>query len=121
MIARRKDDSYSADQPVASAIVVAAGDGQRMLGIDKIMVPLVGRNLVAHTLQVFQSSILVDRIVLVVSENRVQACNRIVKEYEFDKVDVVLIGGRRRQDSVRLGLEQLSDTNWIIVHDGARP
>jgi 2-C-methyl-D-erythritol 4-phosphate cytidylyltransferase len=33
----------------------------------------------------------------------------------------VVIGGERRRDSVRAGLEALPDCEYVIVHDGARP
>ncbi len=33
----------------------------------------------------------------------------------------VCAGGRRRQDSVRFGLDLLYACEWVIVHDGARP
>ena len=33
----------------------------------------------------------------------------------------IRVGGERRQDSVLLGLEGLQDTDWTVVHDGARP
>jgi 2-C-methyl-D-erythritol 4-phosphate cytidylyltransferase len=36
--------------------------------------------------------------------------------------DVTLcVGGARRQDSVRNGLDALVECDWVIVHDGARP
>ena len=31
------------------------------------------------------------------------------------------IGGARRQDSVRAGLERLGKVEWVIIHDAARP
>ncbi len=33
----------------------------------------------------------------------------------------VCAGGRRRQDSVRFGLDLLTACEWVMVHDGARP
>jgi 2-C-methyl-D-erythritol 4-phosphate cytidylyltransferase len=30
-------------------------------------------------------------------------------------------GGRRRQDSVVAGISRLTDCEWVVVHDGARP
>ena len=92
-----------------------------MAGVDKIMAPLLGRSLIAYSLEVFDASPLVDRIVLVVSEDRVLACNRLVAENGFDKVVEVRTGGERRQDSVRRGLEALANSSWVLVHDGARP
>jgi len=33
----------------------------------------------------------------------------------------VCLGGVKRQDSVREGLRQMKDCDWVIIHDGARP
>jgi 2-C-methyl-D-erythritol 4-phosphate cytidylyltransferase len=92
-----------------------------MADVDKIMAPLLGRSLIAHSLRVFDECPLVARIVLVVSTGNIQACLRIVAEGGFRKVVKVRAGGERRQDSVRNGLEELTSSEWVIVHDGARP
>ena len=105
----------------ADVIVLGAGGSRRMAGVDKIMASLLGRSLIAHSLEVFDASPFVDRIVLVVSQERVQACHRLVDEGGFDKVVDVRTGGERRQDSVRRGLEVLATGTWVVVHDGARP
>jgi len=43
----------------------------------------------------------------------------------LDKVYKVVAGGKRRQDSVRIGLyiaeEILNDDDLVIIHDGVRP
>ena len=103
------------------AVIVAAGGSRRMAGVDKIMAPLLGRSLITHSLRVFNDSPLVSRIALVVSEHNISACRHLVAENGFDKVLRVLTGGERRQDSVRRALEVVKDTEWTIVHDGARP
>ena len=104
----------------AGAIVVAAGSSSRMGGVDKIMAPLCGRPLVAHSLDAFQGSPLVARVVLVVPPDGVDAHRGLVGEHGYGKVEVVP-GGERRQDSVCNGLDALGDVEWAIVHDGARP
>ena len=37
------------------------------------------------------------------------------------KVSDTCIGGKRRQDSVLMGLDLLDEWVWVVVHDGARP
>ncbi|HEV8192279.1 MAG TPA: 2-C-methyl-D-erythritol 4-phosphate cytidylyltransferase, partial [Ktedonobacterales bacterium] len=40
----------------------------------------------------------------------------------WTKVRAILQGGSRRRDSVRVGLEAMSETiAWAVIHDGARP
>jgi 2-C-methyl-D-erythritol 4-phosphate cytidylyltransferase len=45
----------------------------------------------------------------------------MVDEYGWSKVIEVCPGGKRRQDSVKEGLNRLSDCHWVAIHDGARP
>ena len=103
------------------AIIVAAGGSQRMEKVDKTLLPLLGQSLFLHSLHVFNSSALVAKIVLVVSERNVYRCRQLVARNGFHKVINICVGGERRQDSVRRGLRLLGETDWIIVHDGARP
>jgi 2-C-methyl-D-erythritol 4-phosphate cytidylyltransferase len=102
-------------------VIVAAGESRRMGGIDKVLAPLLGEPLINHALRPFQLHPAVDEVVLVTSENKVQTVVSLVQEREWHKVTCVCTGGRRRQDSVRMGLEKLSGCHWIMVHDGARP
>ena len=103
------------------AVIVAAGRSTRMGGVDKTFAPIYGRPLVAHTLDRFESSSLIDQIVLVLAEDSLEQGRKLVEERDYEKVAHVCAGGQRRQDSVRNGLELLSPCDWVIVHDGARP
>ena len=103
------------------AVIVAAGESRRMRGIDKILTPLAGRPLIAHAIEAFDDSPRIGRIVLVLSRNTLEGGRRLVDEGGWHKITDVCAGGERRQDSVRAGLELLSDVDWVVVHDGARP
>ena len=92
-----------------------------MAGADKIFVPLGGKPLLAHCLETLHESPYIQQIVLVLSSANLERGHRLVNEHEWHKVKSVCVGGDRRQDSVRLGLDQLPDSDWIVVHDGARP
>ena len=58
---------------------------------------------------------------VVVSGEKEQKCRQLIAGEEWDKVTDVCLGGRRRQDSVAAGLERLGDSDWVVIHDGARP
>ena len=103
------------------AIMVAAGRSRRMGGVDKIMAPLMGRPLFAHSLQVFNDCSQIGTIVLVVSPHNIESGRRLVEENGWDKVSDVCAGGERRQVSVRHGLDRIQDADWSVVHDCARP
>ena len=103
------------------AIIVAAGDSRRMLGLDKIFAPVSERPLISYSVQVFNDSHLVGKIVLVVSSDNVERARRLAEESGWRKVQEVCAGAESRQGSVRQGLDRMQDTDWTIVHDGARP
>ncbi|HIQ37878.1 MAG TPA: 2-C-methyl-D-erythritol 4-phosphate cytidylyltransferase, partial [Desulfocapsa sulfexigens] len=105
------------------AIIPAAGSGSRM-GLDhpKQYHFLVGVPILVHTVRVFAESSSVDRIVVVVPADRVEFTLDLMDEYNLatDTLQVIA-GGRRRQDSVKAGLDLLDDVETVLVHDGARP
>jgi 2-C-methyl-D-erythritol 4-phosphate cytidylyltransferase len=103
------------------AIIAAAGHSRRFGEGDKLFAPLAGRALIAHTLMAFEVCQAVDTVVLVLAEDNLERGRDLVASSGFDKVVAVCAGGRRRQDSVRLGLEALPECRWVVVHDGARP
>jgi 2-C-methyl-D-erythritol 4-phosphate cytidylyltransferase len=102
----------------AAAIVVAAGESRRM-GRDKLTIKLAGRPLLAHTLDAFQACDLVDEVVVVLSTANAAEVLPVLRGYP--KVARTAMGGERRQDSVRAGLNALAPREFIVVHDGARP
>jgi len=92
-----------------------------MGGVDKIFASLWGKPLLAHSVDVFQQCPAIDEVVIVLSQDKLEAGQRLVREYNWSKVIEVCPGGVRRQDSVREGLKRLSGCQWVVVHDGARP
>ncbi len=104
-----------------SAIIAAAGRGERMGGVDKVFAPLGGKPLLARVIEVFQQCEAVSQIVVVVSEENVMRCRELVAVEGWSKVSEVCAGGERRQDSVAAGLSRLKDCRWVVIHDGARP
>lgn len=91
------------------------------MGRDKIFEPLLGKPLISHTVSAFEECPDVSEIVLVLSSDNLESGNRLAAQEGWGKLKQVCLGGQRRQDSVRIGLENLSVCKWIIVHDGARP
>ena len=109
-------------------VIVGAGAGTRMGGIDKVFVPIAGRPLLLHSLDAFHACARVRCITLVLSERNLQRGRELVEESRLAKVVAVVPGGARRQDSVRAGLDALlaapgppGALAWVAVHDAARP
>tara|TARA_B100001964_G_scaffold244202_2_gene324728 strand:+ start:1642 stop:2868 length:1227 start_codon:yes stop_codon:yes gene_type:complete len=107
-------------------VVVAAGRSSRFEGVDKQIAMLGGEAVIAHSLRVFDSFDEVGAIVLVMSPDNHEAGNAAVDLGGFSKIIGVVTGGKRRQDSVRIGLDMLAGQDggapeYVAVHDGARP
>ena len=109
------------DMERVGAVIVAAGRSERMGGADKIFAELCGEPLLAHTVAAFQRSSVIDSIVVVLAQDRVEDGRDLARKYNWSKVTAVCAGGVRRQDSVKAGLNQLENVDWVMIHDGARP
>ena len=102
------------------AVIVAAGSAQRMGGTDKILADLCGVPVVLRAIREFQSCDAIREIVVVTREDLVTRLMGMCAN--LDKVKMVVTGGKRRQESVKLGLNALSDkVKLAAIHDGARP
>ncbi len=103
------------------AIIVAAGEGRRMGGVDKVFASLGGEPILVRVIETFQKCNVIAQIVVVVNRQDIEKCRQMVAGGRYDKVTDVCLGGKRRQDSVAVGLERLKDCDWVVIHDGARP
>ncbi|MGB7202309.1 MAG: 2-C-methyl-D-erythritol 4-phosphate cytidylyltransferase [Pyrinomonadaceae bacterium] len=107
-----------------TAIIVAAGSGQRFNSdTPKQFVPLLGKPLIFHTLEKFESCDRIDGIVLVLSDECRELFESSNLKSEITKLRSVVTGGSTRAESVRNGLSTLdaNDGDIVAVHDGARP
>jgi len=103
----------------AGAIIVAAGRSERMGGVDKLLAPLAGRPLIAHAIAAFACHHEIGELVVVASEANRDAIEGIVGD--LAPAGRVVLGGERRRDSVRAGLAGIATSEYVVVHDGARP
>jgi len=106
-----------------SAIVVAAGMGMRFCSrTPKPLVKIDSRPLVFYCLKTLSRHPLVSDIVLVVNAKILSRITATIKKYRIKKVTRVVIGGRRRQDSVYNGIKAVGErAKLVLIHDGARP
>ena len=110
-------------QEKCTAIVLAAGRGRRMnSSIQKQFLELQGKPVVYYSLDCFQNSPLIEKIVLVTGKDSLSYCKKeIVDRYHFTKVTEIVPGGKERYDSVYAGLLACENTDFVFIHDGARP
>ena len=110
------------EEPICSAVIVAAGSARRMEGIDKMLAALGELPVLVHTLYAFQDCPAVDEVVVVTREDLLVEVGRICKDFALDKVKKVLVGGAERIHSVQAGLREVDPrAELIAIHDGARP
>ncbi|MGI9433796.1 MAG: bifunctional 2-C-methyl-D-erythritol 4-phosphate cytidylyltransferase/2-C-methyl-D-erythritol 2,4-cyclodiphosphate synthase [Geminicoccaceae bacterium] len=103
------------------ALIVASGRGERFGGDrPKQYQRLLGRPLLSHSLRSFAAHPGVSEVRAVIHPD-----DRYLYDQAAAGLDLLrpVHGGESRQDSVRLGLESLTDTppDRILIHDGARP
>ena len=105
-----------------TAIVVAAGQGKRMNSpVAKQFMELKDKPVLYYCLKAFTDS-RVDEITLVTGVGQVEYCKgNIIKKYNLDKVTRVIEGGNERYDSVYRALTAVEKTDYVLIHDGARP
>lgn len=104
-----------------AAIVLAAGKGSRMhMDIQKQYATILGKPVIAYTLDAFEAS-KVDDIILVVGEGEIPfAREQIVNRFGYTKVSQIVTGGKERYESVYKGLCAAKDSTYVLIHDGAR-
>lgn len=104
------------------AVIVAAGNANRMAGVDKIMADLLGEPLIVHTVRAFQETSVIKEIVVVTRPDLIIPIQDLCHKAAFTKVKLVLAGGETRQESVMLGLGSLTKgIKLAAIQDGARP
>jgi len=108
----------------ADAVILSAGKGHRFMeGKKKQFHLLTGKPILAHTLDKFETCPLIHSILLVVGEEDMDYCmNEIIEKYHYRKISQIVPGGKRRQDSVKNGIDALSKgVEVVVIHDGVRP
>lgn len=104
------------------AVIVAAGSSRRMGGENKLLLPLAGAPVLAHTLSAFEKCATVRDIVLVCREQDIMPYTDLARACGISKLRTVTRGGDSRTASVLAGITAApEDTVLVAVHDGARP
>lgn len=105
-----------------SAIILAGGKGTRMgANISKQYIKLKGKPILYYTIKRFSESKDIDKIILVLPKDEIDYCKEKVLDKYSLHVDLIVEGGKERQDSVMNALNELIDEEIVLIHDGARP
>lgn len=102
-------------------VIPAAGQGKRMgTKESKQFLLFHQKPIFLHTIEVFDDHPEIDEIVVVVRGTEIERTKRLIEEQGIKKVSKVVAGGRERQESVFLGLKEIT-TDLVLVHDAVRP
>lgn len=103
------------------ALIMAAGRGQRTgVSIPKQYWQIRGKPILSYTLTPFLSHPSIDQVRVVIHPEDATLYAQMVAG---PGLDPPVMGGASRQESVRLGLESLTQTapEIVLIHDAARP
>lgn len=114
--------NHRPSQPRCTAIIAAAGSSHRMAGENKLLLPLDGKPVLAHTLQAVDAASGVTEIVIAAREEDLVTFAELCKTWGVTKPVKVVVGGATRVESVlRAAIEADPDAELLAVQDGARP
>lgn len=107
------------------AIVPAAGSGTRMGSeLPKQYLPLLGQPLIRHSLSTLCAAPAIDKVFVVLSVGDAQWARHDWRALG-PKLVPLFCGGATRADSVLAGLRAIAaeaaQSDWVLVHDAARP
>ena len=106
------------------AIILGAGQSNRMHGIDKILHEINKQPIILFSLKQFLSFQEINKIIVVSNINNNDEIKKIIeKNIESNKIKKIKLinGGNRRQDSVKKAIESAPDATKYVIHDAARP
>ena len=108
--------------PYCAALIAAAGSSQRMEGENKLLLPLGGIPVLAHTLRAVDRASSVNEIIVAAREEDIVGFAELCKTYGITKPVKIVVGGKTREESVlRAALEASEKAELLAVQDGARP
>lgn len=103
---------------INTAIILAAGNGTRMKSEkSKLLLQIMGKTVIERSVNAFLEISDIDEIIVTVREEDVETFSNLLPD---ERVSFV-IGGETRQQSVKNAVDTISESDLIIIHDGARP
>ena len=106
-----------------AAIVVAAGKGERLKSKVRKPFVLLGKEpILIWVLKALEACAQIGEIVLVVNQADMAKARSAVNRAKLKKVAKIVVGGKRRLDSVKNGLSEVNaEAKYVLIHDGCRP
>lgn len=104
-----------------SGIILAAGNSTRFgQNKNKNLFEINGEPIISNSLKIFDNSEKINEILLVIKKEEKEYFEEIIKRNKFKKTIKYVIGGNTRKASVYNAISQI-DSDYVVIHDGARP
>ena len=109
-----------------TAVILAAGVGSRVgAGRPKQFVEILGKPILAYTVEIFQRHPKVDNIEIVCHAEWMDYLKEMLQKYNLTKVKWIVHGGDTFQESVINGMNYLKDkievNDYVLIQYGAAP
>ena len=102
-----------------SAIILAAGKGERAkTTLPKQYATLNNKPIIEYSISTFVHSNLFKDIIVVINPDNMLLYHEILIKYPSIRISY---GGETRQASTLNGLKSIEDTDYVFIHDAARP
>ena len=110
------------------ALIFAGGTGQRMnsKSIPKQFLLVHGKEVIIHTIELFEKNAHVDKIFVVCYEPYIEKLKELLALKNIKKVEGICPGGQSGPESIFLGLKMIREfsnnkDDIVLIHDGVRP
>jgi 2-C-methyl-D-erythritol 4-phosphate cytidylyltransferase/2-C-methyl-D-erythritol 2,4-cyclodiphosphate synthase len=129
ILAGGKSSRFSKSVPNKKPGASRCGIQNHAKATHKLLMPVLGKPLIYYAIMAFNDHPRIGRLVVAVSRRLMPKIRGIVKKYHFNKVQMIVEGGKERQDSLLNGLSALEKTfgkntikhDLVIVHNAANP
>jgi len=99
-----------------SAVIVAAGKGKRIGGIDKSFIKLRGKPIIKYSFDCLSQHKFVKEVVVVMNKENIEKGKMFLKSAKLR----IMLGGDTRAESAKKGVLQSKEA-FVLIHDAVRP
>lgn len=109
------------EEKTVTAVILVAGNSTRYgQNRNKNFETINGKTVMSYSLKAFQENAYIDNIIIGAKEEEIPIIQRIIKEEKLTKPVNIVIGGGSRQETVYHCIQK-TDSDIVMIHDGARP
>jgi len=104
------------------ALIVAGGSGSRMNNtLPKQFIEIAGKPVLMHTFEAFSKFDSTINFILVLPKTDCSLWEELCTKHRFAHKYKLAFGGENRFQSVKNGLQLITDEGIVFIHDGVRP